>query len=229
MNKKLPNKISTEDLLSALESPESIDTKPVIEIFNYRNDVPLFLDKYKIEAGPHKVSKRSIHRLYLQFSETKLDSRTFGVSITEFVDFDANNYLINKTKPEILALLTKKKSKPARYNIANVGTRKHIEEFLAENNIAEGNKWVENYILHYIYEKWVKENRKTSRFTESNFTSVMKLMLPSKKTTQHSSWFKIDQSVVDKLTEDDIRTITLKRREKYAEYKKRKKSQKEGS
>lgn len=227
--KKLPNKVTTEELLAALDSPESIDTSPVIEIFNYRNDVPLFLDKFKIEAGPNKVSKRSLYRLYLQFSESKVSSHMFGVSITEFVSFDKTNYFINLTKKELLALLTKKDQKLSRYNIASIGTRKHLELFLEENSIRAGNKWIENYVLYYVYRKWVKQNRKTSRFKSNGFTSIMKLMLPHKKTLYHNAWFKIDESILEKLTDEDRMKITMERREKYEEYKKRKKEQQKKS
>ena len=223
--KKLPNKITTEDLLAALENPETTDTKEVLEIFDFINDVPLFLDKYKIEAGENPVSKRSLYRLYLQFSESKVNSLAFGQAITQFVNFNNTNYFINLTRKEVTALLHAKNIKPSRYNIASIGTREHFQQFLEENEIRAGDKWVEGYILYYIYKKWCRQKRKIIRFKHNPFMTMLKLHLPNKRTMHYGCWIRVDQAIMEKLSYEDIGNIMQERKEANEEYKTRKKEQ----
>lgn len=221
--KKLPNKVTTEELLKALEStPE--DSKEVLEVFDYRNDVPLFLSHYGIEAGENRVGKRAIRSLYIQYSEVPVNGNAFGQAIANFISGDQHNYNINKTRQEITALLHKKNKKRPRYNDTNVASRKHFELFMEETKIRPGNKWVEAYILQAIYKKWCKENRKYVRFKPIMFTVMGKLYLEWKRTTALWSWFKIDESVLDYLTPEDKEKIRHDRRKRLDKEAKEKKS-----
>lgn len=227
--KKTPNKISTEDLLAALEdAPESHN--PVHEIFDFKNDVPKYLAKYEIEAGENSVSRRDLYRLYIQFSDFPVNSKAFNMSLTNFVQARSQkNVLINKTKVQIQELLHQKYKKNGRYTPAHVSTRKHFETFLEECKIKPGNKWVEHWVLLYIYHKWCRENRKSIRFKSKSFTSMVKLYLESKRTTNISCWFKIDESALLTLTEDDRRKIQDERTKTIENHRKKQKKEREVS
>lgn len=218
--KKTPNKVSTEDLLKALtEAPES--NNPVHEIFEFKNDVPKYLAKYEIEAGENVVSRRDLYRLYLQFSEAPVTPKTFNMSIFGFVnDENSSSVRINKTKAEIQALLHERNKKSGKYTPAHPNTRKHFEQFLTEANVKPGNKWVEAWIVLYIYQKWCRQNRKSIRFKPKSFTSMTRLYIESKRTTDVNTWFKIDESILSTLTDEDKRKIQNERNKALQKYKK---------
>lgn len=205
--KKLPNSVSTEDLLKALEGNADV-AKPTDEIFDYRDDIPLFLSKYNIQAGENSVAKTSLYSLYVRYSETPLPRHQFKISLLNFVpEMSDHTYGLNKTRTEITTLIQKSKPKVARYTPASATTRKHFELFLSENNITPGSKWIDGFSFLYIYQKWCRANRKIIRFKPKSFIKIANLYFENKKTTYINNWFKVNESLVQTLTEEDRRKI----------------------
>lgn len=201
--KKLPNSVSTEDLLKALETTTEA-SKPIDEIFDFHNDVPLFLSKYDIQSGPNQVSKISLYSLYVRYSNAPIPKRDFLLSVGAFVaGYSLTSFALNKTKIEIRSLIQKEGPVNNKYSMTGVATRKHFELFLSENNIRSGKKWVESFVLVYIYQRWCRNNRKLIRFKPNNFVKVAKLFLEHRKTTYINNWFKVDESLLLTLTEED--------------------------
>lgn len=223
--KKLPNSVSTEDLLKALDETTEA-SKPIDEIFDFRNDVPVFLSKYNIQSGENQVAKRSLYSLYVRSSEAPVSRKTFLVAMGNFVtDHTRTTFALNKTKMEINALIQNTKPVSIKYSPAHVKTRKHFEDFLEQNNIRSGTKWVESEILLYVYQKWCRENRKSIRFKPNTFVKMLKLFLDNKKTTHYANWFRIDEAILTSLTEKDRRNIQDERRKRDQEYKESKAKQ----
>lgn len=205
--KKLPNSVSTEDLLKALEGNTDV-AKPTDEIFDYKDDVPLFLSKYEIEAGENIVSKSSLYSLYIRYSETPLPRSQFKHSVLNFIpDLSIKTYGLNKTRTEITSLIQKSKPKVARYTPANANTRKHFELFLSENNITPGSKWIDGFSFLYIYQKWCRANRTSIRFKPRNFIRIANLYFENKRTTYINNWFKVSENLLQTLTDEDRRKI----------------------
>ena len=217
--KKTPNKISTEDLLAALENNDELKSVEVQETFDYKNDIPLFLSKFNIEAGSNTISKSVLYRLYHQYSKFPVSPQEFTATTGLFLNIISQRcFGINKPKAEIMQLVTVKQQASGRYKPSSLTTRKHFERFMEENNVKNGNKWIEAGVLLYIYTKWCRETRKSIRFKLPSFTTVAKLFLESKRTTHINSWFKVHESILEKLTDEDRRKINdakLERKEKY--------------
>ena len=205
--KKLPSKISTEDLLKALDSKEEVKEE-IREVFDFGNDVPLFLSKYKIESGTQTITKKKLYRLYKQFSETPVNLYEFYLTVGGFIEsYKDDHYLINLNRAEIHNLIQKNKPNSKKFALTSVSTRRHFELFLEETDINKGQKWVEAHVLIYLYHKWCRANKKSIRLKPKVFVSFARLYLETKRTTHQFTWFKVNEVLINSLTEDDKRKI----------------------
>lgn len=214
--KTVPNKISTEELLKALEGKESEQATAIQESLVFTNDVPLFLSKYDISPGEHKISKNMLYRLYCRFSAERVRRYEFSATLDLFLTIEAANIYVNKTPAEISTYIAQK-SKAAwqKYSPAHPSTRKHFEEFLEGVELKAGNKWVQTFILKEIYNQWCRKERKTIRFKTKPFASMLKLYdIPNKRTEYVDNWFKIDESVLSYITPEEIRKLKDDRKPK---------------
>lgn len=222
--KKLPNKISTEELLKALEGSETEESTAIQESLVYHNDVPLFMSKYNLGRGENPVSKLSLYRLYCRFTKNKVRRQEFGVTLDLFITANGKYWLLDKDQDYVTKLLNQKsKVGWVKYSPAHPSTKKHFEQFMEGVGLKAGNKWVEAFVLVKIYHKWCRENRKSIRFKPRSLVAITSLYLETRRTTNIANWFKVDETILNYLSPDEIRKIRDDRRQENREaYQKKK-------
>ena len=219
---KNPNNITTEDLLAALENPESEVAETLHKVYEYHNDVPNFLNHFGIAHGTNKIPRRNLFSLYINYSINHVDSNNFFKSINRFLEKSGTFYLTNKTRSEITSLLHTDKTVRNRYVSSSLTTREHFEAFMKGANVREGNKWVDTAFLLWVYKKWCKDTKTIVRFKPQNFSKIAALFLPRKHTKKIFMMFRIDDSIMDNLTEADIAKYKEERSKGLNDYRKRK-------
>lgn len=201
MKKQLTNKVSTEDLLKALDNTETEVITAAEQNLVYKNDVPAFFSKYNIGPGEHKIRSHMLYRLYCRFSADRVSRYEFSATATLFLNNENTCFFIDKPRDEVAKMLTSGDNRHwSKYSPAHPATRKHFEDFHAGVGLERGNKWVETFVLNAIYKKWCKANRKISRFKPQTFTRMMNMYFEQRRTAFIENWFRVNESVLDYLT-----------------------------
>lgn len=210
--RKLPQHISDEELLAALDSADDTETT------EYSSDVPHFLAKFKIDQGSYKVRKSLLYKLYKLYSKEPLTRPMFSTTAAEFIPVSSKNYFsINIPAMKIANVVhTKKQSTKVNFN-ASLNVKKHYEKFILAVGMDKGTNWVQAEVLHEIYRFYCIDNRMKSRLIQTNFVTVSKLYFEHKRLTEsRAMWFKVDKEIVDRLLtkEDQVRLINWRLRVK---------------
>lgn len=217
---RLPHQISTDDLLSALDEAEDIETT------EWTNDVPHFLSHFKIEQGTYRVRADLLYKLYLLYSKNPIKQAAFTYTISQFLVRNGTRYeyyLIN-IKPVRIAKVVNTKIKSREvHTTANLALKKHYEKFLLDCGVHKSTTWIEGIILYEIYRHYCINKRIKIRFAPDKFIKISKLYFKTRRIGEsRAAWFGIDTNIINRfLTEDMIkrvherkRTVTPKTKEK---------------
>lgn len=190
MNKKLPHQISLEALLEAL-----VNTEDTEELISYKNDVPMFLSKFKIEAGNHLVRPGLLYKLYKIYSEEPLTQRRFSDTAVEFIPKGSNYFKLNISPSKILAILNPKTN--ANY-ISSSSVKKHYESFIENAKVTKGTKWIEGFMFHEIYRFHCIDNNIHKRLRYEHFISISSMYFENRRIgSSKGKWYKLDPRILD--------------------------------
>lgn len=181
MRKKLPNQISTKDLLDSLEE-KSLESSIQEEQEIIHDNILEFLSFYNIKQGEEPVKRRVLYKMFRAWTKSK----DYGVS---YFSLQLNQYFFSDLRHvyiDINALDLTKKAKEVFFNLKNSTgvtskykdklTKIQIEDFLKKFRIVHGEYSAQGTMLYYIYEEWaMKTNRKIINIID--FTHYLKLFL----------------------------------------------------
>jgi len=210
MSKKLPHQISLEELLSSLEAVRD-DSDDNLDNLSYKNDVPAFLSKFKIEAGEYFVKPPLLYKLYHIFSPEPLSQQEFSIHVGHFIPRTNHGFKLNVPPQKLLKIL----NPPINQNyMASSSIQKHFATFLEKCKITKGPKWVESFLLLEVYRFYCIDNKVKKRIGIVNFTSICKLHFEFKRVgTSKGVCFKLNSDVLDVLTPEHIERIKNGRKE----------------
>jgi len=220
--KKLPHNIDTEELLKALETAEDIQ-----ELVSFKNDVPLFLSKFKIEAGSNFILPRMLYKLYKLYSVDPVSQQVFSLSCSEFVPRKGHYFKLNITPLKVTKILTKPKN---RNDISSSHFKKHYDKFIETANITKGTKWTEGFMLFEVYRFYCIDHKLHKRLTYENFVTISKMYFEHKRIgSSKGMWFKMDHDTLSILTPEHQQNVRNSRRMNDKEREKRKPKKGSGS
>lgn len=210
VTKILPSQLSYEELINLLDSEETKTT----EIIEYMNDIVPFLTNYGITPGNTQVSKKLLYKLYKMYSKNPVSAFDFNTKVGEYItENNANYYYINQDNFSISRHIYKESEKKDKTK--SLTYQKHFNWFLTEREIKSGNKWVEGFILFFIYKDFCKSRRINNKLGYVNYHKFLKLHFQHKRIKGNRSlWFKIDEATYNLLSEEEKNVIREARQKK---------------
>lgn len=202
--KKLPSQYTIEELMSLLDSAEEDSFDEVIQIeMEGSNDILAFTSNYKITPGDLPVSKKILYKLYRAFSSHPLTEKEFGNRLRDFVDDKGSKFFyLNQDNFAISRHLFKETRK--KDLTKSLTYQKHFNWFIEAREIGPGAKWVEGYVLFYIYLTFCNERKVKPKFGYKSFHNFLKLHFKHRRVNQNRSlWFQVDHRTHDLLTQEE--------------------------
>lgn len=218
MDRKLPHKISDEDLLEALKSTTK-DTPSQEEFSNYpvlQNDVVMFLSFYQIEPGKDTVPQKMLYDLYKLWSNNPISKVSFGIEISKFLLIHQKGprwyYLINRSSLNLTKAAFDLVNKQTINKAKSPPWRKHFENFLNKYEIKPGDYFLESFVLYDLYDEYVYGLNKKLPLGEDQFFNLCKIYFKHKrKTSNYLTWFGVDKSITKTLTRERIKSLRRNR------------------
>ena len=210
MSKKLPHQISLEALLEALEHTD--DNPSIEELISYKDDIPLFLSKFKLEAGEYFVRPALLYKLYQIYSSSPLEIKTFSTRAADFVPRQGHYFKLNISPIKLTKIL----NPPTNHNqLSSASIKTHYEAFLEVAKITKGSRFIEGFLLYEIYRFYCIDNKIKTRLCYDNFISISALHFESKRIGESKGkWFKLNPEILDILGEEQILRVRERRKMK---------------
>lgn len=207
-SKFLPSQLTEEEILALLDSDDV--GEETVEIFNYTDDIVPFLSFYNITPGNTPVSKKLIYKLYKTYSKHPLDERNFNVQTGQFLSVQHSYYNVNLDNFAISNHLYK--AEKTRDKTKSLTYQKHFDWFLTERKVERGTKWIEGFILFFIYKDFCRSRRVNPRLGYVNFHKFLKLHLQHKRIKGNRAlFFKIDENTFNIFSKDECDKIRIAR------------------
>ena len=206
MKKTLPNTLTEEELLKAVDSNEPSES--------YSDDVLGFMSFYKITSGTHWVKAKVLYKLYKNWCSLPKTNKNFNIELGLYLNSDTLGtkgrfFQINFSAFEIGSKTlqnlddTIDKTKLPKY-------KKHFEYFIEKFNITQGSMWVESFVVYALYDKWVYENYKDwNPIGRKQLHNFLKLYFEHRRVTESRMiWYRLNDSFIqDNFTTDSISRI----------------------
>lgn len=163
MQSKLP---SDKELLEALEKEGEVSLKT--------DSIQTFLDKFFVVPGDDRVPIQLLYRLYRQTSTEFKSPAGFRNQLDKTFSRKSGYYFYDKK----LAKLPEVYERPSfkKDPIKNKRKLAHLESFLKSNPIKPGKDiWVEDYIIHFLYDRWCWNTKKKKSVGKAALKRYMKL------------------------------------------------------
>jgi hypothetical protein len=202
--KILPSQLSYEELINLLGSSEPEPTEQILE---YTNDVVPFLTNYGITPGNVPVSKKLLYKLYKTYSKNAILINEFSTKVGEYItDKSTLYYYINYDNFAISKYIYSETAK--RDKTKSLIYQKHFNWFITEKQVKTGSKWVEGFVLFYIYKDFCKLRRVNPKLGYVNYHKFLKLHFQNKRIKGNRSlWFKVDQDTYSILSNEEKNVI----------------------
>lgn len=225
--KKLPNSLTTEELLELADKPN----KEAEVLETSKNDVLRFLTTYNIKPGKQTVKKRLLYDLYRKWSDDPLESKNFNLEVGKYllVHFKGIQayYCINRKGFRLAMDIEELYLKHSKDKTKVIGYKKHFDSFLKHYELKPGKYYIETFVLYTLYDKWTYKNGANNPLGYNQFYNFCKLYFTKKrKTSNRVAWFGVNKSSIDKhLTKEELAYIR-QGRQHYASKKDKTKSKK---
>lgn len=204
--KILPSQLTYEELMEVMNSPD--DYIPQVEqITDFNNDVVPFLTNYGITPGETPVSKKLLYNLYKTYSSQPATNNEFQIKVGQYItDNSSTYYYINQDNFAISKHIYKETKK--REKTKSLTYQKHFNWFLDQRLVQTGHKWLEGFILFYIYKSFCKERNVNPKFGYKTFHKFLKLHFTSRRVKENRAlWFRVDANTFDLISEQEKEVI----------------------
>lgn len=205
--KTLPSQLSYEELMEAMEDAPEVEG----EVLEHTEDVVPFLSSYNVTPGDHLVSKRLLYKLYRTYSKNPVPQQPFILQVGDFVatKFAGGRpfFCLNQDNFAISTAIFKNEKRIEKTK--SLTYQKHFQWFLTGRGVKKGSKWVEGFILFYIYRDFCKSHRINPKLGYENFHKFLKLHFKFRRLRENRSlWFQVDStthSILEESEKDVIR------------------------
>lgn len=236
IKKILPNTLSTEQLLNALNAPEddndlSIFLEPVDESKKIQpeanNSLLLFCSNYGLYPGDKAVAVVLLYKLYKLSTKNPIRYGKFKSFMLEYLIHHRNSteiytyVLTNKDCVELLRIVHKYLM-PKRNLRRDKMYNKTINKFLTHHGITKGNAVIPLSTLYYFYDEWMYNYNKAN-LGFSVFVRLCQVNLGIAKTTKHNPHvIKVNQQFIDSIPSEKMKTAQEWGKKFIERYKKKK-------
>lgn len=157
--KKHISELTDEEIVDLAQNPETVSS----ENSDLQDNIQEFIQFYNLKEGTEKIHVKMLKKLYSHWDKNKTGYG--GVYLTMklqmFLPKQGSYFLL-----DIRAIDLSLKAKEAFFKntvtrkFSNVYTKKHLDLFLLENGIKEGDFFIRNKLLYTLYKNWCKQKRK---------------------------------------------------------------------
>jgi hypothetical protein len=204
--KLLPSQLSYEELMEAMgDAEEDLD-----EVLEHFDDLVPFLSHYRVQPGDSLVSKRLLYKLYRTYSKNPVPRTEFIFRVGEFISSKMAGglpfFCLNQDNFAISQHIFKQEKRIEKTK--SLTYQKHFKWFLDGQKIKPGNKWLEGFILFFIYKQFCREKRIKPKLGSENFHKFLKLHFQYRRRNGNRSLhFKIDSTTHGLLAESEKEVI----------------------
>lgn len=222
--KRVPKELTNEEILKALENSDVELPQGMPE---YRNDILAFLSFYGVTNGKEKIPCRLLYKIYREWSENPLTSKTFSEEIHQHIEFDKSYIYINLKSIDLSISAYKHLKSNSRNKTKSPAFRKHFDEFTSLHELKKGTKWIPSFVLYYLYDKWCYNSKKRPLLSEENFSRFLKLYFPIRKRARGTNyWYSVDKSIYNHITKEQV-SIMIRTRKIYGKKRSKKTNEQE--
>lgn len=219
---KLPNDLSVEELLKALEQTSKEENQKAFSQslpdvdeneFNDAYPVASFLNAFDIKDGKNLVSDAVLYSLFKIWNkETKLDKNWFNKQLLKFLNFkkitrgqtNKKFYYVNDSATKLVKYIDHYRKEKKRNTRTNKNYKKYYEKFFKDIGIERGPLFVEADVLYHVYDTYMyKRNRRS--YPYHNFELVCTLLFEVKYFTDYSSpWFGVSENIKQHISKEAV-------------------------
>lgn len=219
---KLPNELSVEELLKALEDTSKAEKKEITSptLPNIENDslnesypVASFLDAFEIKNGNSLVSDAVLYKLFTIWNKTSgMNKSLFNRQMQLFLipslvkkgKVSKIYYRLNKSATNLVKYVNYYHKEKKRNQRTNKNYKKYYEKFFKDIGIEGGPLFVEADILYHIYDNYMyKRNRKS--YSYHTFELVCSLFFEVKYFTDFTApWFGVSENVKQHISKEAV-------------------------
>lgn len=218
MKKKVPQKLTDEELLSALDDKTPNEKPP-------DHSVIKFLADFSIYPGTNEVDGAILYKLYKLHVDEYVPAEQFHLILRSYVEYRVyrNTYIYSlnqepftftKKLAEYLAKAKKKQVLNSRWY------RHHYEKFIVDLKLKPGKRAIPAIALYFFYDRWQYKNTKT-RLAYPAFQSMSKLYFKHSRGKENATVFYINSNA---FSPEDLKTA-LEWAKKYGARKEKKKKE----
>lgn len=180
------------------------------QIIESYNDVIPFLTNYNITPGDTLVSKKLLYKLYKAYSSEPMSVREFAMEVGTFVQAKGEFYHINMDNFAISKHIYAQQSRVDKTK--SLTYQKHYTWFVKERAVQRGSKWLEGFVLFYIYKDFCKSRRVNPKLGYKSFHRFLKLHFQYRRKNENRSlWFRVDDQTYNLITKEERDVITAAR------------------
>lgn len=219
---KLPNDLSVEELLKALEDTSKSEKKesvsstlPNIQDDSLNEEYPIasFLDAFQIKNGNALVSDAVLYKLFTVWNKTSgMNKNLFNRQMQMFLlrapvkrgNTTKVYYRINEAATKLVKYVNHYHKEKKRNQRTNKNYKKYYEKFFKDIGIESGPLFVEADILYHIYDTYMyRRNRKS--YSYHTFELVCSLFFEVKYFTDFTApWFGVSENVKQHISKEAV-------------------------
>lgn len=210
-------KVSVEDLLKFAQSEKEDSSTP--EISTESDNVLSFLMAFQIKPGKDKVTGRLFYELYKKWATDPVSKVAFSLKFNMYIapDNDARYYSVDRSGFKIGQEVEKYLLANSRPVTKSKTYKNHFEHFLKKYSLKPGKRFVEVFVLYYLYDKWTYQIKKKQPLGPVQFQSLCKLYFKNRRiSSSRVAWFGVDgDGLFSNLTIKQIDNIRKGRKMRY--------------
>lgn len=167
---KLSNKLSEltpEQLLAQLENGTD-----EVKLPTEHERVFEFIERFKLQAGPHSIETKLVFKLYLQYYPETMNINKFTNIASQFIPHKSNHFTLSITTKTLVSYLVKKPKKAKKRTIK---TPEHLISFFDEKQITPGEYKIPWFALYHVYRQYCGEIGVLKPVSKQTFLTYTKL------------------------------------------------------
>lgn len=179
------------------------------------DDISNFLSFYNIIPGNEKVAKRTLFKLYKNWSTSlqpfKLQGFTLHLNKKQFT-IENNKVLINQNEMNIDTLILKKLDE--KYKIPrdkSIRYRQRLEQFLKDCEVKSGDYWIRSNRIYQLQKRYFTNK---ACFDSHVLIKLLKLYIKEHDYVNGNQYFRVDKSIKKHLESSNEKKPTKKPKKK---------------
>lgn len=200
MSTKKLDKLSTEDLLKALDSPSEVAIEPE----TIPDDIPPvleFIQRFNLKSGKNRVESRLLWNLYLQYYPATITRHQFTEHANKLLKYSNGAYLLSSSSEYLYSLLVNTKSSTTKKTKV-IKPKVSLVSFIEKTNATSGEHKIPWFAFFHLYRCYAIDRKVKKPASKTAFISYAKTKF---KTSQNNdgTLFLVDEFTANKIPKSE--------------------------